>query len=42
MIGEVLEERVEPAALRAGAVQLGDEDGGPVAGGGHQPVTARG
>ena len=42
LLGEVLVERVEPAALGGGAVQLLHERRRPGAGGGHQPVTARG
>ena len=41
VIGEALKDGVEPAALSTRAVQLGDEDRRPGAGGGHQPVTAR-
>ena len=40
-VGEVLVERVEPAALRGGAVQLLDEQRRPRGAGGHA-VTARG
>ena len=42
VIRQFLEDRVEFAALRARAVQLRDEQRRPGAGGGHQPVTARG
>ena len=42
LLGEVLVERVQAAALRGGAVQLLHERRRPACGGGHQPVTARG